>query len=85
MFDVVEGLPVVFKPEIDDYTSDPFVPKDPWEIAESGDFNHVPLISGANSDEGLYLVLSTLDDEAFWANVGLHWDNEFAPLVIFHR
>jgi len=48
LYPQMEFYPLVFKPYIDDYTSDPFVPKDPWELIESGEFQHVPLIIGNN-------------------------------------
>ncbi len=34
-------LPNGFRPHVDVGTSDPFLPIDPWDILESGDFNHV--------------------------------------------
>lgn len=34
-------LPGGFKPHVDIGTSDPFLPRDPWDILDSGEFNHV--------------------------------------------
>ena len=48
LYPQMEFYPLVFKPYIDDYSSDPFVPQDPWELIESGGFQHVPLIIGNN-------------------------------------
>ncbi len=45
VFDVLPGLPLIFKPVVDNYTSDPFVPRDPWKIIESGEFNQVSISS----------------------------------------
>ena len=46
-----------FKPIVDDFASKPFMPKEPLEIIESGDFNKVPLIVGSNKHEGLMFML----------------------------
>jgi hypothetical protein len=40
-FTSLEFFPLAFKPIIDDFSKDPFVPKDPWQIIESGDFQQV--------------------------------------------
>ncbi len=45
VFDVLPGLPLIFKPVVDNFTSDPFVPRDPWDIIESGEFNQVSISS----------------------------------------
>ena len=40
-FTELEFFPLAFKPVIDDFSTNPFVPKDPWELIESGNFNQV--------------------------------------------
>ena len=42
-FTSLEFFPLAFKPIIDDFSRDPFVPKDPWQIIESGEFLQVNL------------------------------------------
>ncbi len=44
---------------VDDFTSDPFVPENQWDMIESGNFNQVPTIIGSNSDEGLLVSISS--------------------------
>lgn len=48
-------LPHYFKPIVDDFVKEPFLPKEPSELIEAGTFNHVPLIIGCNKDEGAIL------------------------------
>ncbi len=85
VFDILPGLPLIFKPVVDNFTSDPFVPRDPWESIESGDFSHVPLIMGANSEEGLYPILKFHNNETLILQMAKNWDKFIAPLLIFIR
>ena len=77
--------PHVFKPYIDDFNKDPFVPKDPWEMIESGEFNHVPLIMGHNSDEGLMTAYNFYADPTLFEDIIKRWDNELGPIFIAAR
>ncbi len=43
-FTELEFFPLAFKPIIDDFSTTPFVPKDPWELIESGKFNQVIIL-----------------------------------------
>ena len=85
MFELIDMLPLIFKPVVDDFTSDPFVPKDPWKIIEAGEFNQVPLIMGSNSDEGLFSALGYYVNPALLEELSSKWETEYAPLFIFHR
>ena len=85
MFSLIDMLPIVFKPVVDDFTSDPFAPKDPWQIIESGEFNHVPIIMGANSDEGLFSAFGFSGNPELLEELSSKWEAEYAPLFIFHR
>ena len=62
----------------------PNVP-DSWSIIESGNFSHVPLMSGANKDEGLMMSLGLYLDEAKFADFSARWRQELCPLIVFHR
>ena len=53
-----EWIPKAFKPVVDDYSSDPFLPGEPLELIERGQFSSVPLIVGANQHEGQLFMLS---------------------------
>ena len=79
------SYPYIFKPEVDNFTSDPFLPKSPWEIIEAGEFNQIPIIMGSNSEEGLLSALSIYDNEKMIAELASRWDNFYGPLVIFNR
>ena len=85
VFDILPGLPLIFKPVVDNFTSNPFVPRDPWEIIESGEFSQVPLIMGANSDEGLFPTLKFYANETMILQMAANWDKFIAPLLIFNR
>ena len=68
LFSRVDFFPLTFKPYIDDFNSDPFLPKEPWAMIESGDFSHVPLIIGntqAQKFHSLQEVFFSIDDLHF--------------------
>lgn len=46
-------FPNPFMPHLDNGTSEPFLPADPWELMQQGRFNHVPSIQGYNEEDGL--------------------------------
>lgn len=50
--DPFEGGSIYFMPRIDIERETPFFPAPSAELVKSGQFNHVPLIMGANRDEG---------------------------------
>ena len=85
MFEKINKLPHVFKPEIDDFTEDPFIPRNPWDMIESGDFNQVPVIMGSNSDEGLFSAFFFHNNQTLLEELAEKWESEYAPLIIFHR
>jgi carboxylesterase type B len=79
------SYPYIFKPEVDNFTSDPFVPKNPWEMIEAGEFNHIPIIMGSNSEEGLLSALEIYKNEARIKELAAKWENFYGPLVILNR
>ena len=85
MFEIIDQLLLIYKPVVDDFTSDPFVPKDPWKIIEAGEFNQVPIIMGSNSEEGLFSALKYYANPALLEELSSKWETEYAPLIIFHR
>ncbi len=70
---------------IDDFTSDPFVPANQWDLIESGNFSQVPIIMGSNSDEGLSSALTYYSNQTLLEELAENWESKYAPLVIFHR
>ena len=85
LFPKFELYPNIFQPYIDDFNSDPFVPKDPWELIESGVFNDVPLIHGNNNDEGLMSAYNFYHDPTLLEELQKGWADEFGPLFIALR
>ena len=81
----MEWYPIVFKPYIDDFSQDPFVPKDPWDIIKSGEFNDVPLIIGNNKDEGLISASNFHEDPSMVEELIKRWDDELGPLYVTGR
>ena len=41
-----------FQPHVDNGTSSPFLPLDPWELMTSGQYSKVPSIQGYNEEDG---------------------------------
>jgi carboxylesterase type B len=58
---VTDSIPIAFGPRIDAERENPFLPKDPIDIIESGSFNQVPLIIGVNANEGAFAIASESD------------------------
>jgi len=48
-----------FRPIVDDFCSEPFLPDEPVNLLKSGKFNHVPVIVGFNRDEGIMIKVIT--------------------------
>jgi len=85
MFEEFVRAPMPFKPIVDkDLVDDPVLPDEPLTLLKSGNYNKVPLICGANQNEGLlikgfYERIPEKYTEAFenWGEIG--------PLAFFHR
>jgi len=60
---VLAGSPVGFGPRIDVERKKPFFPQHPADIIRSGSFNHVPFITGVNSNEAGFIVARMLSKE----------------------
>jgi len=74
-----------FRPYFDDFNSDPFIPKDPWDMIEAGEFNDVPLILGNNNDEGLFLAADYYRDPTLIEDLSRNWFQDLGPLFIATR
>ena len=74
-----------FKPYIDEFNSDPFLPKDPLDMIESGKFNDVPLILGNNGDEGLMTAGNYYDNPTKLEELRRRWNEDLAPLFFATR
>ena len=76
-----EWFPKTFKPVVDDYAAEPFLPGEPLELIERGEFNKVPLIIGANLHEGQLFMLSKPKLQEFLEE---RW-NQYIPNSLLNR
>ena len=76
-----EWIPKAFKPVVDDYAAQPFLPAEPMELIERGQFSQVPLIVGGNMHEGQLFLLSKPNLQNFLAE---RW-NQFIPSSLLFR
>ena len=74
-----------FKPYIDDFNMDPFIPKDPLDMIEAGEFNDVPLILGNNKDEGLMNALTFYHKPELLEEVTRKWNEDQGPFFVGAR
>ena len=74
-----------FKPYIDDFNTDPFIPKDPLDMIEAGEFNDVPLILGNNKDEGLMNALTFYYKPELLEEVTRKWNVDQGPFFVGAR
>ena len=56
LVEVLVAAKKMFKPVVDDYATQPFLPKEPLILIEKGEFKRVPVIIGSNKDEGLIFL-----------------------------
>ena len=85
LFPQLELNPIPFKPYVDDFNSDPFLPKDPLDMIESGEFNDVPLIMGNNKDEGLMTAMTFYSKPELLEELSRRWHEDLGPLFIATR
>ncbi len=78
--------PIVWKPCMDGryLTKDPLFPAEPRTLLETGDYHKVPLIIGANSNEGVFNLIGYLANLCNISDVEERWDS-LGPLILFHR
>ena len=78
LFSSLFVFPFVWMPVIEDpsLSSQPFIPRDPLETLESGDFNKdVEVIMGTNSAEGIIMVYDALLNSSKWRKYADDWEN----------
>ena len=64
--------PYLFGTYVDSFVSDPFLPDEPIRLLREGRYNHVPMILGANRDEGTMFALDYATNETMFEE---HMDN----------
>ena len=74
-----------FKPIVDkDLVDDPVLPDEPLNLLKSGNYNKVPLICGANQNEGLLIKGFYERSPEKYTEAFENW-GEIGPLAFFHR
>lgn len=74
-----------FKPIVDkDLVDDPVFPEEPMNLIKSGNYNKVPLVVGANQNEGLLIKGFYERNPAKYEEAYENW-KEIGPLAFFHR
>lgn len=82
-WDVTNPLP--WKPNVDAYSSRPFLPKSFQELVQSGNFpKNIPILAGVNSEEGLILSAPFHKSPKRWNLLFQQWDT-WAPQLFFNR
>lgn len=78
-------MPIIFKPLVDPFDSDPIMPKDPYDVLIAGDLsNKVPLILGHNKHEGLMLTLPLFQNQTLVDMVNGNLEDAL-NLILLHR
>ena len=82
-WDVTNPLP--WKPVVDDYLNNPFLPKPFTKLVAEGSFpKDVPILTGINSEEGLILSAPFHKSPKRWDLLFRQWDL-WAPQLFFNR
>merc|ERR1711936_244567 len=85
MFEEFVRAPMPFKPIVDkDLVDDPVFPEEPMNLIKSGNYNKVPLVVGANQNEGLLIKGFYERNPAKYEEAYENW-KEIGPLAFFHR
>jgi len=89
---VMSNAPNPWKPIHDglflslDSKNPPFLPKDPLDALQEGDFSDIPVIIGHTKDEGVYAVTEVVARTPNAAEIVFHnWEKEKGPSYIFGR
>lgn len=60
-------VPSPWKPLVDSWSSNPFIPKNPRDAIIDGEFNKVPVLSGVTSHEGIMMISHIIREPERWA------------------
>jgi len=60
-------VPSPWKPMVDSWSSNPFLPKNPRDAIIDGEFNKVPVLSGVTSEEGIMMVSHIIREPERWS------------------
>merc|ERR1719290_496331 len=60
-------------PVIDDFSSRPFIPREPLEMIKSGNYSQVPLVMGYSKDEHLIYKFIFLSDPSILERISGDW------------
>jgi len=85
VFSQLDNYPLCFKPVIDDFSSDPFFPKESWDMIEEGNYGKKQIIIGNNQDEGLLTAINFHLNSDLLQELAKNWNNQNGPLFLFSR
>ena len=78
------ACPCPWKPLVDTWASDPFLPQDPREALISGKFGRVPLLTGICSEEGVLIVSDLIKEPKRWQLLVENW-KQYVSMLTFHN
>ena len=81
-FDSNAASPFEWRPVIDNYASNPFLPLDPLEALKTGTFNRIPFISGTVKNEGALMVGLFNTQGVSRETLIDNWGSFGAPLIL---
>lgn len=84
LFTTFGYIPNPFKPSLDNGTSVPFLPKEPWELMTSGEFSHVPSIQGYNELDGAMFTSLYARDPTLFKETKDNFEG-MASLMMYQR
>merc|ERR1712013_40689 len=80
-FSLSSATPFEWRPVIDNYAENPFLPLDPLEAMKTGTFNRIPFISGTVKNEGALLV-GVFASQGQREQLEEHWASYGPPLIL---
>jgi carboxylesterase 2 len=81
-FDSNAASPFEWRPVIDNYASNPFLPMDPLEALKTGTFNRIPFISGTVKNEGALMAGLFKSQNVSRETLIENWGSFGAPLIL---
>lgn len=78
------AVPCPWKPVVDTWSSNPFLPNDPRAILISGEFSRVPLLHGICGEEGVMMVSHLVKEPKRWALLKESWW-QYISIIAFHN
>ncbi|CAG0896714.1 unnamed protein product [Darwinula stevensoni] len=74
---------LAFAPRVDVEAGAPFLPANPLDILQSGDYTAIPWMTGVNREEGLLLVYPALRKKELFTEIDQKWNEVYCPLFLY--